>query len=98
MAQIWLTYEELAILIDCHPADARDAAVAVDLDRRRSRDGRTRVKLTPPLVEAFLDRVLQEHLESRTVSNAEALRAIHGKMAAYSPDLPRIARNRSSRG
>ena len=93
MAQIWLTYEELAILIDCHPADARDAAVAVDLDRRRSRDGRTRVKLTPPLVEAFLDGILRERLEPRIVSNAEALRTIHSKMAAYSSGLPRTVRS-----
>ena len=90
--QIWLTYDELAMLIDCHPDDAPGAATVARLDRRRSRDGTTRVKLTPFLVEAFLDRILREREESRIASDARALRMVHGKMAAYAPSWPRIAR------
>ena len=54
MPQIWLTYDELAALMDCNPADARRAALAIRLDRRKSRDGQTRVKLTPSLADALL--------------------------------------------
>ena len=40
MPQIWLTYDELAALMNCNPARAREAAIAFRLDRRKSRDGR----------------------------------------------------------
>jgi hypothetical protein len=33
----------------------RGAALPIHLDRRKSRDDRTRAKLTPSLTEAFLD-------------------------------------------
>jgi hypothetical protein len=55
--QIWLTYDELAALMDCNPAAARSVAAAVPLARRRSRDGRTRAKLNGALTEIFLERM-----------------------------------------
>jgi len=79
--QIWLTYEELAALMDCDAISARDAAMALGLDRRRSRDGQTRAKLTPPLTDAFLDRVLREHIEREVAACASTLRAKHEQMA-----------------
>jgi hypothetical protein len=88
MAQIWLTYDELAELIDCTPASARDHAIREDLARRRSRDGNTRVKLSKPLIEAFLRREvpaqarqdLQEALELVASLQANILRAMAGTM------------------
>jgi hypothetical protein len=55
--QIWLTYDELAALMDCDATAARAVAAAVPLDRRRSRDGRTRAKLNGALIEIFLNRM-----------------------------------------
>jgi hypothetical protein len=79
--QIWLTYEELAALMSCDGSSARNAAIALRLDRRRSRDGQTRAKLTPQLTEAFLERVLREHIERDVAACADALRAKHEQMA-----------------
>jgi hypothetical protein len=79
--QIWLTYEELAALMNCDATSARNAAMALGLDRRRSRDGQTRAKLTPPLTEAFLERVLREHIERDVAACASALRTTHEQMA-----------------
>jgi diaminopimelate epimerase len=54
MAQIWLSYAELCDVIDCSTADVRDRVVDMGLDRRRSHDGLTRVKLTEQLAERFM--------------------------------------------
>jgi hypothetical protein len=80
--QIWLTYDELAALMDCDRAGARATAVAMRLDRRKSRDGQTRAKLTPSLCEVFLDGVLRQRLEQELVACADDLRAMHERMAA----------------
>jgi hypothetical protein len=45
MPQIWMTYREIADLLGCEPDEARAHAVHRALDRRKSRDGLTRVKL-----------------------------------------------------
>jgi hypothetical protein len=82
--QIWLTYDELAALMDCDPAAARGAALAIRLDRRKSRDGQTRAKLTPSLTEALLDVMLQRRLELEIAACAGDLRAIRERMAARS--------------
>lgn len=84
MPQIWLTYDELAAIMGCDPAGARGAALAIWLDRRKSRDGRTRAKLTPSLTEAFLDGLLQRRLEQEIAACAGDLRAIRERMAARS--------------
>ena len=43
--QIWMTYGELAALLGCETGDARMQAAQRSLDRKKSRDGHTRVKL-----------------------------------------------------
>jgi hypothetical protein len=91
--QIWLTYDELAALMDCDPAAARNAAAAIPLDRRRSRDGYTRAKLSPSLIEAFLDAVLQQRLEQQVAACAGDLRAMHDRMAAARPLIAPAARS-----
>jgi hypothetical protein len=85
--QIWLTYDELAALMNCDCASARNAAMALGLDRRRSRDGQTRAKLTPPLTESFLERILREHIERDIAACASDLRAKHEQMATQSAVL-----------
>ena len=87
MPQIWLTYDELAALMNCDAAGARRAAMTIGLDRRRSRDGQTRAKLTPPLMDAFLERLLRERIERDIAACASALRAKHQQMATQSAVL-----------
>lgn len=84
MPQIWLTYDELAALMDCDRAGARAAALAIRLDRRKSRDGQTRAKLTPALSEAFLDSELRQRLEQEIAACAGDLLAMRERMAARS--------------
>lgn len=81
MPQIWLTYEELAELFNCDAVQARGAAAAIGLDRRRSRDGLTRAKLTPSLTEALLDNALRQRLDQEVAACAGDLRAMREKMA-----------------
>ncbi|MEA2985271.1 MAG: hypothetical protein QOD94_1525 [Alphaproteobacteria bacterium] len=88
MPQIWLTYDELAALMDCDPAAARAAAAAIRLDRRKSRDGYTRAKLTPSLTDAFLDRVLRQRLEQEIATRTADLWAMRDRMAAPSAAVP----------
>ena len=45
MPQIWMTYHEIATLLDCDIEQAQLEVARRMLDRRKSRDGRTRVKL-----------------------------------------------------
>ena len=80
MPQIWMTYDELAVLLHCDWAEAR-AYARIGLDRRRSRDGQTRAKLTPALIETFFDAILQERLERETSACVDELRAMHRRMA-----------------
>jgi hypothetical protein len=86
--QIWLTYEELAALMDCDPAAARGAALAIRLDRRKSRDGNTRAKLSPSLTEAFLDGVLRQRLDQEIAACAGDLHAMRERMTARVAAMP----------
>ena len=90
MPQIWLTYGELAALMNCDPARARSAAVAMRLDRRKSRDGQTRAKLTPSLTDAFLQAILQHHLEQEVAANASDLWAMRERMAGHPAALSQL--------
>ncbi|WP_426418656.1 hypothetical protein [Bradyrhizobium genosp. A] len=88
MPQIWLTYDELAALMDCDGAEARSGAAAIPLDRRKSRDGHTRVKLNAYLTEAFLDASLQQRLEQESAACASDLRTMLERMAERSAAPP----------
>ena len=81
MPQIWLTYDEFAVLIGCAPDAARGAALALQLDRRRSHDGLTRVKLTPSLGETFIGELVQQRLDREIAACAADLRTIRARMA-----------------
>jgi hypothetical protein len=85
--QIWLTYDELAAWMNCDRAEARTAAMAIGLDRRKSRDGQTRAKLTPPLAKVFLDNILRQYLEQE-MACAGDLRAMRERMEMRSTAMP----------
>ena len=55
MPQIWMTYLELAALLDCSVISAR--AYATSLDRKKSRDGLTRAKLDVELIARFVAKI-----------------------------------------
>lgn len=57
MPRIWMTYAELADLLDCSPTDARDYAIARSLVRRKGRSGLTHTELDGQLTLTFIDRV-----------------------------------------
>jgi len=89
MPQIWMTYGELGALLSCDVAAARDQAQHMLLDRRRSRDGHTRVKLSPKLMEVFLERVAREWVDREIAASAADLWALRERMAARRDDADR---------
>jgi hypothetical protein len=87
--QIWLTYDELAVLLNRDAADARAAAAAIPLDRRRSRDGQVRAKLNSALTELFLDALLRLRIEREIESCAGDLRTVYERLALRAATAPR---------
>jgi len=79
MPQIWMTYDELATLCECSGSEARLRAIHLSLDRRKSRDGTTRVKLDLALTARFLASVRESDFDLD--SAIEALQATHRQMA-----------------
>jgi hypothetical protein len=67
-----MTYNEMSDLIGGEALEARIYSIDKALDRKKSRDGQTRVKLDLPLVTLFLAKV-------RATDNAldEATRKLH---------------------
>jgi hypothetical protein len=57
MPQIWMTYDEIADLIGGDAHEARRHSIDQELDRKKSRDGQTRVKLDQPLIIMFLAKI-----------------------------------------
>lgn len=57
MPQIWMTYEELAVMLDCSIPEARERVQLERLDRKLSRDGKTRAKLSASMIAIFIDRL-----------------------------------------
>jgi len=77
MAQIWITYEELAELCLCAPINARTAVKSSNWARRQCSDGRVRVKLPEDLAFDFM-RAATSHVFARPVAreNEDALSTI----------------------
>jgi hypothetical protein len=57
MPQIWMTYEELAGMLDCSVMKAREIVHLERLDRKISRDGKKRAKLSLTMVGMFIERL-----------------------------------------
>ena len=79
MPQIWMTYDELGSLCECNSSEARLRAIHLSLDRRKSRDGTTRVKLDMALTAKFFASVRESDFDLD--SAIEALQATHRQMA-----------------
>ncbi|UPJ60258.1 hypothetical protein [Bradyrhizobium sp. 192] len=79
MPQIWMTYDELGALCGCSALEARERAVHSSLDRRKSRDGATRVKLDQPLTARFFASVRDADVDLDGA--IAALQSTHRQMA-----------------
>jgi hypothetical protein len=79
MPQIWMTYQELGTLCGFTAAEARLQAQHLLLDRRKSRDGNTRVKLNAALIARFLETIREA--ESDLDDAIASLRDTHQKMS-----------------
>ncbi|MGY3346735.1 MULTISPECIES: hypothetical protein [unclassified Bradyrhizobium] len=93
MPQIWMTYDELGTLCHCSGDEARVRAIHLSLDRKKSRDGATRVKLDLALTADFFASIRKSNFDLD--SAIEALRATHRQMAELAPNeaygAPRVA-------
>ena len=79
MPQIWMTYEELASMLDCSVAEAREQAHLERLDRKISHDGKTRAKLSVAMTGIFIERLKTIDYDiDRVVAN---LRLVHGLLS-----------------
>ena len=83
MPQIWMTYEELAGLLDCDVGQARTHVAIRSLDRKKSRDGLTRVKLDQHCMALFIAKIrgADEELDRAILD----LRDVHREMARGAP-------------
>ncbi|WP_249158746.1 hypothetical protein [Bradyrhizobium tropiciagri] len=71
MPQIWMTYHEIADMLGCEPEMARVTSIQRALDRKKSRDGLTRVKLDSELTARFIT-----ELRSADAALDQAVRAL----------------------
>jgi hypothetical protein len=76
-----MTYDELGDLMDCDAAIARTRIATMALDRRKSRDGQTRVKLNGRLTDVFLDRAARHRIDGEIATCAADLLAMRDRMA-----------------
>lgn len=83
MPQIWMTYDELATFSGCSAAEARLQASHLSLDRRKSRDGNTRVKLNPALMARFFETIREAEFDLDDA--IAALRDTHRQMSGVLP-------------
>ena len=91
MPQIWMTYDELATLSGCSAAEARMQAMHLSLDRRKSRDGNTRVKLNLALMARFFETVRDAEfdLDDAITALRDAHRQMSGVLSTSQPSLRR---------
>jgi hypothetical protein len=85
MPQIWMTYEELAGMLDCPVTEARERIRLECLDRKISRDGKTRVKLSAAMVGLFIERL--KTIDVAIDRAVEDLRHVHA-LLNEGPRLP----------
>jgi hypothetical protein len=98
MPQIWMTYEELASMLDCTVAEARVQAHLERLDLKISHDGKTRAKLDPVMTAIFIERLKTIDYDiDRVVNN---LRLVHGLLSECVDQSGRLTpqRRRSHQG
>jgi hypothetical protein len=86
-----MTYDELATLSGCSAAEARMQALHLSLDRRKSRDGNTRVKLNLALMARFFETVREAEfdLDDAITALRNAHRQMSGVLSTSQPSLRR---------
>jgi hypothetical protein len=86
-----MTYDELATLSGCSAAEARVLALHLSLDRRKSRDGNTRVKLNLALMARFFETVREAEFDLDDAIRAlrDAHRQMSGVLSTSQPSLRR---------
>ena len=91
MPQIWMTYDELATLNGCSAAEAQLQAQHLSLDRRKSRDGNTRVKLNLSLMGRFFESIREAEfgLDDAIAALRETHRQMSGVLAAEQESVRR---------
>src|ERR1700722_16245366 len=88
MPQIWMTYEELAALLDCSVVDARKRVHLEHLDRKLSRDGKKRVKLSLAMIGIFIERIKTiDYAPDLAVADLRQVHAHLGARGAPSSEL-----------
>ena len=79
-----MTYDEMARLCGCSAPEARQHAMHLSLDRRRSRDGATRVKLNLALTAKFFATIREADFDLDGAIGS--LRDAHRRMAELLTD------------
>jgi hypothetical protein len=79
MPQIWMTYDELAAMLDCTVVEARARVRLEGLDRKISRDGKKRAKLNMAMTGIFIEQLKTiDYASDRAI---EDLRRVHGLLS-----------------
>jgi hypothetical protein len=95
MPQIWMTYEELAGMLDCTVMAAREIVHLQRLDRKISRDGKKRAKLSTTMVGMFIERLkTTEFVKNYAVDD---LRRVHDLMREPGDEKSLSSRSLASR-
>jgi hypothetical protein len=97
MPQIWMTYGELADLMECGLAEASDHVRKERLDRKRSRDGHVRVKLNLTLMELFVARI-RAASDQPLDQAVHDLRGLHTLMQRYEDRDQRVGDSAAESG
>ena len=79
MPQIWMTYDEIAALLDSSAEAVRAEAVDRSLDLKQSRDGLTRIKLDSDWTAHFL--AASRNADPALDQAIRDLQIIHSEMA-----------------
>jgi hypothetical protein len=82
MPQIWMTYDELGSLFECDPAIAHGVVIKMNLNRRKSRDGHTRVKLDVTLKALYFERLFNGWGDRKLQTCADELPPTDRRMTA----------------
>jgi hypothetical protein len=83
MPQIWMTYGELAGLLGCGLDEVPERIRRDSLDRRKSRDGQTRVKLSLHLAGLFIEKLKSEPQQPALEEAIDTMRRLYAEMASY---------------
>jgi hypothetical protein len=87
-----MTYEELAGLLDCTAMEARERVHLERLDRKTSRDGKTRAKLSAAMIGIFIERL--KTIDCATDRAVNDLRHVHGLLSERADQPGRLTPQR----